>query len=87
DGTQHNQGDSLNRLEPGINGATSMAAIRNADGALAALQGALKRLGLDRTTDIIVVADHGFSTISRDGVGSDAAKARYGDVVPGMLPP
>ena len=34
DGTQHNQGDSLNRLSPGINGDTSRAAIRNADRAL-----------------------------------------------------
>src|ERR1700691_1773862 len=32
DGTQHNQGDSLNKLVPGINGPTSLAAIRNADG-------------------------------------------------------
>ncbi len=30
DGTQHNQGDSLNTLTPGINGPTSLAAIRNA---------------------------------------------------------
>ena len=31
DGTQHNQGDSLNQLSPGINGPTSKAAVRNAD--------------------------------------------------------
>jgi hypothetical protein len=31
DGTQHNQGDSLNRLSPGINGPTSKAAVHNAD--------------------------------------------------------
>ena len=31
DGTQHNQGDSLNQLTPGINGPTSLAAIKNAD--------------------------------------------------------
>ncbi len=35
DGTQHNQGDSLMRLIPGINGPTSLAAIRNADNNLA----------------------------------------------------
>lgn len=86
DGTQHNQGDSLNQLTPGINGPSSLAAIRNADDSLAALRAKLKKLGLDKTTDIIVVADHGFSTISRDGTGSDAAKARYDDVAPGMLP-
>ena len=31
DGTQHNQGDSLGHLAPGINGPTSLAAVRNAD--------------------------------------------------------
>ena len=31
DGTQHNAGDSLNSLVPGINGPTSLAGIRNAD--------------------------------------------------------
>src|ERR1700737_3857261 len=31
DGTQHFQGDSLNKFVPGINGATSKAALRNAD--------------------------------------------------------
>src|SRR4029077_16449924 len=30
DGTQHNQGDSLGRLVPGINGPTSLASIKNA---------------------------------------------------------
>ena len=39
DGTQHNQGDSLGRLVPGINGPTSLAAIRNADDNLAKLLG------------------------------------------------
>lgn len=87
DGTQHNQGDSLDRLTPGINGPTSLAAIRNADDALAALRAALKRLGLDRTTDIIVVADHGFSTISKESATSGAARGIYADVRPGQLPP
>src|SRR5450830_1634147 len=41
DGTQHNQGDSLGAVKPGINGATSMAAIRNADNNLSALIHAL----------------------------------------------
>ena len=31
DGTQHFQGDSLNKLVPGINGPTSKAALKNAD--------------------------------------------------------
>ena len=45
DGTQHNQGDSLDALVPGINGPTSLAAIRNADDDLARLRAALQRAG------------------------------------------
>jgi len=73
DGTQHNQGDSLGRLLPGINGPTSLAAIRNADDDLAALLAALKSLGLGATTDVIVTADHGFATISKESATSFAA--------------
>ncbi len=36
DGTQHNQGDSLGKVTPGINGPTSLAAIRNVDANLGA---------------------------------------------------
>ncbi len=43
DGTQHNQGDSLNSLTPGINGPTSLAAIRNADDDLARIRSTLSR--------------------------------------------
>ena len=56
DGTQHNQGDSLNTLVPGINGPTSLAAIRNADDDLARIRSALNELGLLDTTDIIAIA-------------------------------
>jgi hypothetical protein len=87
DGTQHNQGDSLNSLTPGINGPTTFAAIRNADGDLGKLRLALKRLGLDKTTDIIVTSDHGFSTISKQGGSSQAARVRYADVPAGFLAP
>jgi arylsulfatase A-like enzyme len=87
DGTQHNQGDSLNALTPGINGPTSMAAIRNADDNLAALRQTLVKLGLADETDIVVVADHGFSTASKESATSPAARMRYGDVPPGKLPP
>ncbi len=87
DGTQHNQGDSLNTLSPGINGATSIAAIRNADNDLAALRAALRRLGLEDITDIVVTADHGFATISKVSATSAAAKAEYPDVPHGFLPP
>lgn len=87
DGTQHNQGDSLNTLSPGVNGPTSLAAVRNASDNLAALRAALKAQGLDRTTDIVVTADHGFSTLSRQSRTSAAAGLRYDSVVPGFLPP
>lgn len=86
DGTQHNQGDSLNRLIPGINGPTSLSAIRNADHDLAELLTTLKALGLDQTTDVIVTADHGFSTISKESATSFAATQIYKDVVPNLLP-
>jgi arylsulfatase A-like enzyme len=87
DGTQHNQGDSLNQLTPGINGPTSLAAIRNADDDLAALQKALAALGLADTTDIVIAADHGFATIAKESKTSPAAQAHYADVPPGFLPP
>src|SRR6185312_671466 len=87
DGTQHNQGDSLNQLIPGINGPTALAGIRNADSDLGRIREALAALGLAETTDVIVSADHGFSTISKQSETSPAAKAHYKDVPPGLLPP
>jgi hypothetical protein len=87
DGTQHFQGDSLNTLTPGINGPTSLAAVKNADDNLATIRRALDDLGLAVTTDIIIAADHGFSTISKESRTSPAAKARYPDVPSGFLPP
>ena len=86
DGSQHDQGDSLNSLTPGINGPTAMAGIRNADTDLGSLRTRLKELGLDKTTDIVVTADHGFSVIARQDSGSAAAKLNYPDVVPGFAP-
>jgi arylsulfatase A-like enzyme len=86
DGTQHNHGDSLNALTPGINGKTSLAAIANASANLGALRQALKDQGLEGNTDIVVIADHGFSTMSRESKTSRAAGYRYRDVVPGLLP-
>jgi hypothetical protein len=87
DGTQHNQGDSFLTVTPGINGPTSLAAIRNVDDDLGRIRAALAELGLAQDTDIIVTADHGFSTISKQSDTSPAAKRRYGDVPPGLLPP
>ena len=87
DGSQHFQGDSLNELSPGINGPTSMAAVKNADNNLAAIQQAVHDLGLEGTTDIILTSDHGFSTISKQSKTSHAAQMQYPNVVNGLLPP
>jgi len=87
DGTQHNQGDSLLSLTPGINGPTSFAAVKNADDNLATIRQALDELGLAASTDIIVAADHGFTTISKESKSSPAAQASYADVPAGLLPP
>jgi arylsulfatase A-like enzyme len=86
DGTQHNQGDSLGRLVPGISGPTSLAAIKNADDNLGKLLAALKQQGLDGTTDVILTSDHGFSTISKESATSWAAQQTYKDVPAGQLP-
>jgi hypothetical protein len=86
DGTQHFQGDSRNKLVPGINGPTSLAAIRNADDDLARIRTALSELGLLDTTDIIVVADHGFSTISKESQTSSTVKTSFSDTLPAHLP-
>jgi hypothetical protein len=86
DGTQHYQGDSLNSLVPGINGPTSLAAIRNADDNLARIRAALGELGLLDTTDIIATSDHGFSTISKESQTSSTVRTRFADTPPGHLP-
>jgi arylsulfatase A-like enzyme len=87
DGTQRNQGDSLMRLIPGINGLTSLLAIRNADANLARLLASLNEQGLVATTDIILASDHGLSTISKESATSYAATRSYPAVPPGLLPP
>ena len=79
DGSQHNNGDSLNTVTPGINGPTSLAGIKNADNNLAALRKALDELGLAADTNILIASDHGFSTISKESKTSQAAKASYDD--------
>jgi arylsulfatase A-like enzyme len=86
DGTQHNHGDSLNSVTPGINGPSSRAAIRNADTNLAQLRKALDELGLADTTNIIVAADHGFSTISKESKTSTTVSKTYPDTPEGFLP-
>ncbi len=74
DGTQHAQKDSLGTLTPGINGPTGKAGIKDADQTLAGLLAALKSLGLDKSTDVFVTADHGFSTIDKRSQTSAAAR-------------
>jgi arylsulfatase A-like enzyme len=94
DGTQHNQGDSLNSLWPGVNGDTSALAVRNADQNLKLL---LDWLDADAAvaadTDIVVTSDHGFATLGKRAIdaalhptGSPAARSSYVDVPPGFLP-
>ncbi|MES2196266.1 MAG: alkaline phosphatase family protein [Pseudomonadota bacterium] len=87
DGTQHSQRDSINELVPGINGPTSLAAIKVADDDLAAIVATLKDLGLESDTNVIVTADHGFSTVSKQSKTSPAARLTYDKVPAGQLPP
>jgi hypothetical protein len=86
DGSQHNNGDSLNTVTPGINGPTSLAGIKNADDNLAQLRKALDDLGLTASTNIIVSSDHGFSTISKESKSSLSAKVSYEDTPKDFLP-
>jgi hypothetical protein len=86
DGSQHNNGDSLNTVTPGINGPTSLAGIKNADDNLAQLRKALDDLGLSATTDIIISSDHGFSTISKESKTSPSVKNSYPDTPKDFLP-
>jgi arylsulfatase A-like enzyme len=74
DGSQHSQKDSLGKLTPGINGASSKAGIKDADDTLAGLLTTLKSLGLDKTTDVFMTADHGFSTVDKHSRTSAAAR-------------
>lgn len=101
DATQHSQGDSPQKLSPGINGFTSRAAIANADENLRRILAYLDaEPALRANTDVFVTSDHGFATISKrdlDAAGtataSHAATFTYRDdggrveVPPGQLPP
>lgn len=57
DNTQH---------QTGVGSAESLAAIRNSDYALSRVISELKARGVFDSTDLIVVSDHGFSTISKE---------------------
>ncbi len=101
DETQHAQGDSLNRLTPGINGQTSKSAVQNADRTLKQILDYLDRHPEVReNTNVFVTSDHGFSTVSRRDIdasgratGSYSATLTYvdqsgrQDVQTGHLPP
>ena len=70
DGTQHNEGDSLQNLAPGINGDTAKRGLRNADHALKQLIDWLDaHPAIKANTDVLVTSDHGFATISRRDIG------------------
>jgi arylsulfatase A-like enzyme len=87
DASQHSAKDSLGKLSPGINSPGGRAGIKDADDTLAALLSALKAQGLDKTTDVFVTADHGFSTIDRHSQTSAAGKISYAKVTAGETPP
>jgi arylsulfatase A-like enzyme len=87
DGTQHGQTDSINELTPGINGPTSLAAIKLADDDLAAIMAAVKEQGLETSTNFFLAADHGFSTVSKQSATSPAARLSFPNVPPGQVPP
>jgi hypothetical protein len=101
DGTQHNQGDSLGTLVPGINGDSSKLGIQNADRTLRQLLDWLDaNPAIKANTNVVITSDHGFATISRreiDRAGrttaSEAARHDYVnqnnrvDTGKGTLPP
>ena len=75
DGSQHNQGDSLQQLTPGINGDTSRRGLQNADHCLKQLLDWLDaHPAIKATTDVFVTSDHGFATISRRELASDGTQ-------------
>jgi arylsulfatase A-like enzyme len=101
DGTQHNQGDSLGTLYPGINGDSSRQALQNADHNLQSILDWLDANPATKAnTDIFITSDHGFATVSRMEIDrnghptqSEAAKHNYLDAAGnienerGKLPP
>jgi hypothetical protein len=75
DGTQHNEGDSLQRLQPGINGDASKRGLHNADRCLRQLLDWLDaHPAIKAHTDVFITSDHGFATISRREIASDGAQ-------------
>ena len=101
DGTQHNQGDSLGNLHPGINGDSSKLAVQNADRNCQRILDWLDANPATKAnTDVFITSDHGFATISRMEIDrngqltqSESAKHTYLDaagnieIERGKLPP
>ena len=54
--------------DAGASSPQAMAALRTLDAALARLRAGLRARGLDATTDLIVVSDHGMADVPRDQV-------------------
>ena len=76
DATQHNQGDSLQNLSPGINGDSSRRALRNADRCLQQILDWLDaHPAIKANTDVVLTSDHGFATISRREIAPDASSS------------
>ena len=71
---------------PASTGRRSTRGIRNADDNLKRLRETLTELGLAETTNIIISADHGFSTIAKQSSTSPAAKVEYKGVPKDLLP-
>ncbi|MGB6546780.1 MAG: alkaline phosphatase family protein [Candidatus Acidiferrales bacterium] len=93
DGSQHNQGDSLGSLKPGINGDTSRWAIQNADNNLRQIYNFISsHPDLANNTDFFLTSDHGFATISHKEIDANltpttsfAASLNKGIMPPGFL--
>jgi arylsulfatase A-like enzyme len=77
DGTQHNTGDSLGTLSPGVNGDTSRRGVRNADRSLQRLMAWLDaHPAVKANTNVVVTSDHGVATISRSEIDRSGQRTR-----------
>jgi arylsulfatase A-like enzyme len=76
DGSQHNQGDSLQNLAPGINGDTAKRGLQNADQCLKQILDFLDaHPSVKANTDVVITSDHGFATISRREIAPDGTQS------------
>ena len=87
DGTQHYQGDSFNSLVPGINGPTSLAAIRNADDDLARIRAAAAANSSSSTPPISSRSPTtAFPRFRKESQTSSTVKTKFADTPEGRLP-